>query len=241
MSTNPRKKAANKKKSQQRAVVILFVMTIVLLVVAFVASQNMYLTDSDDNRRAQFTGSGGGYQNLQDEISRFFGGVRETAWGRGVDEERVIELEEDTRPLPDIMEQRARSTGNPIDTSWRGEVKTRWFMAEETLKSNVERFANEEDMELIWRLPNDYKVSSAFQVHSDLINTVDRLARSLNSEHPDDIQAFLCPRQRIILLSGNADYEQVSNHCYTMEQLQTIEREAKAQEEDNQLQRRGLN
>jgi len=65
MATNPRKKKAGKKKSQQRAVVILIVMTIVLLVVAFVASQNMYLTDSNDNRRAQFTGDGGGYQNLQ--------------------------------------------------------------------------------------------------------------------------------------------------------------------------------
>ncbi|RTE87695.1 MULTISPECIES: TcpQ domain-containing protein [Gammaproteobacteria] len=235
-----KKNTAKRKKSQQRAVITLVVLTIVLLVVAFIASQRMYLNESSDNRRAQIA-SGGAYDNLQGEISRFFGGVREAAWGRGDDKDRVIDLNEDLPPLAPQLEEIIRFTDTPLDASFRGEIKTRWFMDEDTLKTSSEQFAEEENLQVLWRLSHDYRVSAAFQVHSDLVNTMDRLARSLNSEHPEHIQAFLCPRARVILISGADEAQSVARYCHSMEELQEIERQRAAEEAEQRLQRRGLN
>lgn len=241
MATNKKKSTSKRKKSQQRAVIILIIMTVTLLVVAFLAAQNMYLNETTDDRRAQLTGNGGDYQNLQGEISRFFGGVREAAWGRSSEQNRVIALDQDLPPISAQIEDLAFETDSPLNTDFRGEIKTRWFMSEDTLKGNSDRFAAEENVNLLWRIPNDYKVSSAFQVHSDLINTMDRLARSLNSEHPDNIQAFWCPRSRAILITGSDEAQAVSQYCYTMDQLQRIEIETNADSEREALERRGLN
>nr|WP_256473765.1 TcpQ domain-containing protein [Aliidiomarina quisquiliarum] len=86
-------------------------------------------------------------------------------------------------------------------------------MADDTLKSNSERLAAEENMELIWWLDKDYVVRAPFQVNADLLQSLDRLARSLNSHHPGSPQAFLCPRQRAILIATSESAESVSHYC----------------------------
>ncbi|MCC5855997.1 MAG: TcpQ domain-containing protein [Idiomarina sp.] len=228
-----------RKQQQNRAVAIILVVSIVAIVIAFFAARNMYLNESTSDARGSFD-RGSGYTNLQGEISRFFGGVRDSAWGRGVSQQWVIELEQERRTLTEVLEERAMRVTTPVSPTWRGEVTQRWFMEGDTLKQTAERLAEEEEMNLIWWLRKDYIIRSAFQVNTDLLNTMNRLARSVSSDHPEEVQAFLCYRQRAILIAGAEEGAAVQQYCQTLDEVRTRIQEEEDAERDAERSRRGL-
>lgn len=221
---------ANKKKqrskSYTKAIVAFIVISITVLVIAFLVWRSSLLNSTSFEREIKYGAQTGDYDNLQGEISRFFTAVHDAAWARDRKRKWILDIDLSDRSLLNELDQKARIIGDPVTLEWRGAVKTRWFMADDTLKTNAERIAAEEDMELIWWLDKDYVVRAAFQVHANIIQTLDRLARSLNSQHPGNVQAYLCPRQRVILIADRDAVESVLHYCTAVEAIRLLERQA---------------
>ncbi|WP_113908082.1 TcpQ domain-containing protein [Aliidiomarina celeris] len=215
-----KKRLEKRKKRQQRAVVFIICASIVAVTIAFFAARNLYFSDpsAENISDAMATGTNRS-RNLQGEIERFFGGVRDSAWARNGSSQWIIELEPNARPLADIIAERIREEGYPLDYTWRGPVQSRWFMEGDSLKDKAEQLATEESVYLIWWLDKDYIVRATFEVYSDLVNSLDRLARSLNAQHADQVEAYLCPRARAILIAGSEDAALVSSDCRAVSSL----------------------
>lgn len=229
MSKRSQERQKKRNKSQRRAVILLVVISIAAISIAFFISRGSDSVFSKDSfeQKSTFGPKSGDYDNLQGEISRFFLGVKRTMWPEGNKKKSIINIDLGERSLLDILDEKIRIEGDPVTLSWRGPIKSRWFMADETLKSNAERLAAEENMELIWWLDKDYVVRAAFQVNSDVLNTLDRLARSLNSHHPGNVQAYLCPRQRVILIAGNGSADSVRHYCTSVDEIRIQAKQAK--------------
>ncbi len=215
--SNSRQKKRN--KTQLRAVILLVLFAIVAITFAIFMSGNSYLGSSTQYQESITGADSENYGNLQGEISRFFSGIKRSSWPASSKKKSILSNDLGQRPLTDILNEQARLQNDPVTLNWRGLVKVRWFMADDTLKSNAERIAAEENMALIWWLDKDYVVRAPFQVNAELLQSLDRLARSLNSHHPGNPQAFLCPRQRTILIATSESAESVSHYCTPVSHL----------------------
>ncbi|MCO4321902.1 TcpQ domain-containing protein [Aliidiomarina quisquiliarum] len=213
MSKQSETKPSQRNKTQLRAVILLVLFAVVAIFLTLFMSDNSYLGSTDHDQETIAGTDSHNYGNLQGEISRFFSGIKRSSWPGARKGKSILANNLGQRPLIEILDEKARLQDDPITLNWRGPVKVRWFMADDTLKSNSERLAAEENMELIWWLDKDYVVRAPFQVNADLLQSLDRLARSLNSHHPGSPQAFLCPRQRAILIATSESAESVSHYC----------------------------
>ncbi len=227
MAKRSKDRQQQRQKSQRRAVILLVLVAFAALAVAFYISRGFIFSESSFEHEIKYGPKTGDYDNLQGEISRFFSGIKDATWARKNKKEWVLDIDLGNQSLLSVLDEKARIESDPVTLDWRGPVKSRWFMADDTLKSNAERIAEEEHMELIWWLDKDYVVRAAFQVHSDVINTLDRLARSLNSQHPGNVQAFLCPRQRVILIAGNGAADSVRHYCTSVDDIRLQVKQAK--------------
>lgn len=218
MSKNPSNRQERRKKAQKKAVLLIILLALCVTAFAFfVYRDNLFTGNFQD--KPLYGPRGDEYSNLQGEISRFFTDVRRSMWSGRTKKKSIIDLEPNPRPLINILDELARYESNPVALTWRGSVKSRWFMADDTLKTNAERIAAEENMELLWWLDKDYRVQAAFQVESDIVNTLDRIARSLNSHHPDQVQAYLCPQQRVLLIATSEGAQDVQHYCTPVQKL----------------------
>lgn len=226
MSKATKQKHIKRRKSYIKSIVAFIVIAITILAIAFLISRSDLFSSTSFKNDIKYGPKTGDFDNLQGEISRFFTAVHDAAWARDRKRKWILDIDLSERSLIDELDQKARTVGDPVTLEWHGSVKTRWFMADDTLKSNAERIAAEESMELIWWLNKDYVVRAAFQVHADIINTLDRLARSLNSQHPGNVQAYLCPRQRVILIADGDAAESVLHYCTAVEDIRMLQRQA---------------
>lgn len=213
MSKPTNKKQSKRYRTQLRAIILLVLFAITAITFAIFISDNSYFSRAAQQQSYLTGADTEHYGNLQGEISRFFSGIKRSSWPGSRKGKSIIGNDLGQRSLIDILDEKARMQSDPITLNWQGQIKVRWFMADDTLKSNAERITNEENIELIWWLDKDYVVRAPFQVNGDLLQSLDRLARSLNSHHPGNPQAFLCPRQRVILITTSENAESVSHYC----------------------------
>lgn len=199
-------------KTGARILWVMFIVAIGLVSYAAYKVKDEVFSSSHFNEEVQYGFRSNKYANLKGEISRFFAGVYDSAWARKKTD-RSFSVDLGNKPLIQILDEMYQIEHDPLSYQWRGSIQTRWFLADETLQSNLKKMVAEESLELIWWLDKDYIVQKAFKVHSDMVNTTDRIARSLQSHHPDQPQAYLCPYQRVILVAEKDAVQPVLHYC----------------------------
>lgn len=112
----------------------------------------------------------------------------------------VIKLDDQHLPIEQELEER-HGRIEPMPRKWKGEVRDRRFRPGESLKTNLEKFADEEGLTLLWRLDQDYKIKHYFQVDSTFVNTLYKTAKAIDSDYELRVVAYFCPSERAAVIA----------------------------------------
>jgi hypothetical protein len=118
--------------------------------------------------------------------------------------EYVIALEESdasqTQQLNAIS-----SVDYPPEESWEGTFKYRSFAKDNTLRTEAIKYTEEEGMQLIWSLSQDYIIRDRFLSENSLIGTLQDVAGAIDSNFISKVEVYFCNKKRAIVITDNAD------------------------------------
>lgn len=127
-----------------------------------------------------------------------------------------LTLPDTSADLTSQLQQRV-VTVMPLETNWRGQVTDRRFRDGETVKTVLERYASEQDVQLYWTLPRDYVVKNYFQTNSSLIGTIYDISRAIAPDFASPVLAYFCPHERAAVITDKAN-NYVQQRCILMQQ-----------------------
>lgn len=93
------------------------------------------------------------------------------------------------------------SQNRPVDKRWTGEHKFRTFKAGATLREAISQYAQKEGMRVIWDLDQDFVIKHQFQMDSTISGSLASIANAIDSNFEGQVQAYLCPRQRSLVVT----------------------------------------
>ena len=123
-----------------------------------------------------------------------------------------------TLSLPDAdqpLEQRLRSMSSdlkPVSAGWVGEHKYRTFEAGNTLRTAISEYAQQEGMQVVWDLNEDFVVKHQFQMDNTIIGSVADIARAIDANFDGKVTGYFCPNQRSLVITTN-DSEFIREQC----------------------------
>lgn len=112
----------------------------------------------------------------------------------------VRELNLPEKPLTDRLKNMESLQKTTADR-WVGEHKFRTFKAGSTLREAITSYAELEGMQLIWELNRDFIVKSQFQMDNDIVGSLHKIARAIDSNFNGQVRAFVCPKQRSLVIT----------------------------------------
>lgn len=147
----------------------------------------------------------------------------------------TIQLPKPEMSLTKQLEQRAAKV-RPANANWKGEKKRRSFKENDTIKTALQSFGKEENMEVIWDLEYDYIIKNHFQEYNNLKQLSEKIAKTVDGDYEGQVKSYFCPQERALVLtvSGN---QYVKDFC----QLTTSKRRQaldKNRAKDYQLRKR---
>lgn len=123
----------------------------------------------------------------------------------------TIELPTPEMPLTKKLEQRA-SEVRPANANWTGERKRRSFKENDTIRTALQNFGKEENMEVIWDLKYDYIIKHHFQEHTNLKQLTEKVAKTVNNDYDGQVKSYFCPQERALVLTATGN-QYVQNFC----------------------------
>lgn len=123
----------------------------------------------------------------------------------------TIELPTPEMPLTKQLEQRAAKV-RPANANWTGERKRRSFKENDTIKTALQNFGKEENMEVIWDLQYDYIIKNHFQEHNNLKQLSEKIAKTVNNDYEGQVKSYFCPQERALVLTVSAN-QYVEDFC----------------------------
>jgi hypothetical protein len=123
----------------------------------------------------------------------------------------VMELSEDDKSLDERL-QSMSSDARPISGRWVGEKKYRTFKAGSTLREVISRYAQQEGMQVIWDLDQDFVIKHQFQLDTTIASAVKQIASAVDSNFDGDVYGYVCPKQRSLVVTANHT-EYLNNNC----------------------------
>ncbi len=130
----------------------------------------------------------------------------------------TIELPTPDVPLTKQLEQRA-SQVEPANADWQGKRKRRSFKENDTIKSALQSFGEEEDMAVIWDLKYDYIIKNHFQENSNLKQLSEKISKTVNNDFDGQVKSYFCPQERALVITASEN-KYVKDFC----QLTTSQR-----------------
>lgn len=124
----------------------------------------------------------------------------------------VLEVNRDNENLQTRMRKMAAQQSAPIEGRWVGEHKYRTFSAGTTLRESITNYAQNEGMQVIWELDQDFIVKSQFQMEDTLVGSLYKIAKAVDSNFNGKVTAYVCAKQRSLVIT--ADYtEFLEENC----------------------------
>lgn len=147
----------------------------------------------------------------------------------------TIELPEPEVSVTKQLEQRA-SKVRPANANWTGERKRRSFKENDTIRTALQKFGKEENMEVIWDLKYDYIIKNHFQEHTNLKQLSEKIAKTVNNDYDGQVKSYFCPQERaLVLTAANNKYVKDFCHLTTSKRRQALD---KSRAKDYQLKQR---
>lgn len=204
---------------------ILFPSIVILLIVGFI----YWGTDASNQTSENPVAKG---------VAKFYAEVRKAIKPGGSRlDDFTIELPKAMKNASEQLEDRRDevSPGSPV---WQGENKKRSFKENETLKTVLEKFAQEEGVAVIWDLKYDYIVKQHFSESGNMKSLVDTVSKVVAGDYGGHVDSIYCPKERTIVLTTNKTEYMSSSCVLTVSSAQLLrdkEMEKKYQQERREL------
>ena len=118
----------------------------------------------------------------------------------------VLELSGQDQPLDSQLEKMS-SDIKPISSRWVGEHKYRTFKAGNTLREAISSYAQQEGMQVIWDLDQDFVIKHQFQMDNTIVGSLKKIASAIDSSFEGEVVTYVCPKQRsLVVTDENTDY-----------------------------------
>ncbi|GGF65983.1 TcpQ domain-containing protein [Alteromonas lipolytica] len=118
----------------------------------------------------------------------------------------VLDLTPSEQSLDDRL-QSMSSDLKPVDSRWEGEYKYRTFKAGNTLREAISSYAEQEGMQVIWDLDQDFVIKHQFQMDNTVAGSLAKIASAIDSNFEGKVATFVCPKQRSLVVTEKvSDY-----------------------------------
>ena len=119
----------------------------------------------------------------------------------------------DLTPSEESLDDRLQSMSSdlkPVDSRWEGEYKYRTFKAGNTLREAISSYAEQEGMQVIWDLDQDFVIKHQFQLDNTVAGSLAKIASAIDSNFEGKVATFMCPKQRSLVVT-----EKISDYLNT--------------------------
>ena len=123
----------------------------------------------------------------------------------------VLDLTPSEQSLDDRL-QSMSSALKPVDSRWEGEYKYRTFRAGNTLREAISSYAEQEGMQVIWDLNQDFVIKHQFQMDNTIAGSLAKIASAIDSNFEGKVATFVCPKQRSLVVTEKVT-EYLSTQC----------------------------
>ena len=123
----------------------------------------------------------------------------------------VLDLTPSEQSLDDRL-QSMSSALKPVDGRWEGEYKYRTFRAGNTLREAISSYAEQEGMQVIWDLNQDFVIKHQFQMDNTVAGSLAKIASAIDSNFEGKVATFVCPKQRSLGVTEKVT-EYLSTQC----------------------------
>ena len=93
---------------------------------------------------------------------------------------------------------------SPPEENWQGEFKFRSFAKDTTIRVEAMKYAEQEGMQLIWDLSQDFIIRQRFLVENNLLGTLNEVAGAIDSNFIPEVNVYFCNKKRTIVISDRA-------------------------------------
>lgn len=107
-------------------------------------------------------------------------------------------LEDRLAQLEAIMKQTDGSNRNYV-----GEYRKRGFRKNGSMRELLMFYANLEQIQLFWELPEDFIIKDGFQVEGTIMDMMKRVSAAIDPQFEGRVTPFFCPTQRSIVLTDD--------------------------------------
>lgn len=148
-------------------------------------------------------------QGLSDFYREFRMSANEPVRSEGAD--MVLDLSPSEQSLDDRLHSMS-SALKPVDSRWEGEYKYRTFKAGNTLREAISSYAEQEGMQVIWDLDQDFVIKHQFQMDNTVAGSLAKIASAIDSNFEGKVVTFMCPRQRSLVVTEKVT-EYLTTQC----------------------------
>ncbi|MFT4925714.1 MAG: hypothetical protein ACI8WB_001809 [Phenylobacterium sp.] len=163
------------------------------------ASRTAIKEQQQDAERGTFSSSS---SKAAKGLSNFYGKVKEELLGNSktLGDGFVLKLDKPKDSIDQQLQKRAEMV-TPGNFKFQGEFEGRRFRTGDTIREILKGYAEEEGLELYWRLERDYVIKHYFEVESNFVAALGSVAKALDSDFEKDVYAWYCPRERAAIIT----------------------------------------
>lgn len=198
MSQKSVKKGTTKKSQSGYLGKVLGISVFVLIIIGFV-----YWGSDEANKTSENPVAKG--------VAKFYAEVRQ-ALKPGAERlnDYTIQLPEPEVSMGDQLNSRDGNV-RPAPEDWNGANKKRSFKQNDTLKTALSEYANEEGIELIWDLKYDYIVKHHFAETGDMKTLIRKISTTVKSDYSGNVTTYFCKDARALVITDKTDPYLVGN------------------------------
>jgi hypothetical protein len=140
-------------------------------------------------------------------LSRFYAALNPDLAGKGPKiRNGVVYLPDPKGDLRTILEAR-RMVTRPLPKKWKGIKKSQAFREGHTLYQKLTEYAQEEGLEIIWRLNRDLLVKSPFRINKEITKMSLQIGQAVNGLFEGGVSTYFCYKHRaIVFIEYRDDY-----------------------------------
>jgi hypothetical protein len=96
------------------------------------------------------------------------------------------------------------SVERPPEASWEGEFKFRSFAKDTTIRVEAMKYAEQEGMQLIWDLNQDFIIRQRFLTESTLLGSLQEISGAIDANFIPKVDIYFCNKKRAIVITDEA-------------------------------------
>ncbi|MFD2167956.1 TcpQ domain-containing protein [Thalassotalea euphylliae] len=123
----------------------------------------------------------------------------------------VVYLPDVKGDMEKLLEGKAMVT-RPLKPNWRGTKESRAFRTGQTLFQKLSEYAEQDGLEVMWRLNRDLLIKDPFRINKGILDTAYQIGVAISGYFPEGVKVYFCYKQRTIVFDdGNSEY--LSDQC----------------------------